>query len=176
MKHEKDPCSSCGCWDSDAEGCTMPSVDRSYGCPLENNVPLEIESKKQIDFFLPMEPPTPTAQEKGVTVRNGKPHFYEKPEITTIRIQFQVQLKAHAPNIPFKGAVRLVTKWCYGIKAKHRDGEYKTSRPDTDGALKLFKDAMTDVGYWKDDAQVSSEITEKFWANRPGIYVSIEEL
>lgn len=130
----------------------------------------------KIEFFLPMIPPTPTAQEKGVTVRNGKPHFYEKPEITTIRLQFQVNLRKHVPEQSYTGAVRLITKWCFPVKGKHKDGEYRTSRPDTDGIIKLFKDAMTDVGFWKDDALVASEITEKFWAALPGIYVSIEEL
>lgn len=27
-------CLDCDCWDSDREGCTMASVDRSYACPL----------------------------------------------------------------------------------------------------------------------------------------------
>jgi len=35
---------------------------------------------------------------------------------------------------------------------------------------------MTTVGFWKDDAQVTSEIAEKFWAEKPGIYIKIEEL
>lgn len=37
MDKEKysNPCRGCGCWDSDAEGCTMPSVDRLYACSLE---------------------------------------------------------------------------------------------------------------------------------------------
>ena len=35
---------------------------------------------------------------------------------------------------------------------------------------------MTKVGFWKDDALVASEITEKFWADQPGIYIRIEEL
>ena len=26
------PCYGCDCWDSDREGCTMPSVDRGYAC------------------------------------------------------------------------------------------------------------------------------------------------
>ncbi len=69
-----------------------------------------------------------------------------------------------------------MTKWCFPLTGKHRDGEYKTSRPDTDNLQKLLKDVMTDLGYWKDDAQVASEITEKFWAKIPGIYIAIEEL
>ena len=35
---------------------------------------------------------------------------------------------------------------------------------------------MTELGFWKDDALVASEITEKFWADVPGIYVRIEDL
>jgi Holliday junction resolvase RusA-like endonuclease len=35
---------------------------------------------------------------------------------------------------------------------------------------------MTDLGYWTDDALVASEIIEKFWAARPGIYICIEEV
>lgn len=33
------------------------------------------------EFFMPMTPPTVTAQEHQVTVRNGKPIFYDTPEI-----------------------------------------------------------------------------------------------
>lgn len=27
-------CKTCGCWDYEREGCTMPSVDEIYACPL----------------------------------------------------------------------------------------------------------------------------------------------
>lgn len=49
-------------------------------------------------------------------------------------------------------------------------------KPDTDNLQKLLKDCMTARGFWKDDAQVASEICEKFWAERPGIYICVEEL
>lgn len=29
------PCYDCGAWDDEREGCTMPSLDRLYACPLE---------------------------------------------------------------------------------------------------------------------------------------------
>lgn len=35
---------------------------------------------------------------------------------------------------------------------------------------------MTHVGFWQDDAQVASEIVEKFWAVTPGIYIAVREL
>ena len=42
--------------------------------------------------------------------------------------------------------------------------------------MKMLKDVMTDLRYWKDDAQVASEVIEKYWANIPGIYVKVENL
>ena len=71
--------------------------------------------------------------------------------------------------------VRMVTKWCFP-KGKHSDGEYKATKPDTDNLQKMLKDVMTEVGFWKDDALVASEITEKFWAEQTGIFISIEDL
>ena len=69
----------------------------------------------------------------------------------------------------------MVTKWCFP-KGKHSDGEYKATKPDTDNLQKMLKDVMTEVGFWKDDALVASEITEKFWAEQTGIFISIEDL
>lgn len=35
---------------------------------------------------------------------------------------------------------------------------------------------MTELHWWKDDAQVANEIVEKFWAEQPGIFISVEEI
>ena len=139
----------------------------------ENSSAIEKQTKQ---FFLPMIPPTVTAQQKGETIRCGKIHHYEKPEVTAVREKFKANLAKHIPERPFEGAVRLVTQWIYPITADHKDGEYKTTKPDTDNALKLFKDVMTDLKFWKDDAQVASEITEKFYGKVTGIFVKVEEI
>ena len=34
---------------------------------------------------------------------------------------------------------------------------------------------MTKLGFWNDDAEVASEIAEKFWSEVVGIYVRVEE-
>ena len=77
---------------------------------------------------------------------------------------------------PLTGPLRLTVKWLFPITGKHQDGEYKATRPDTDNLNKLLKDVLTDLHFWKDDAQVASEIIEKFWAQRTGIYIRIEKL
>ena len=76
---------------------------------------------------------------------------------------------------PYRRGVRLITKGGFP-KKEHKDGEYRITKPDTDNLQKMLKDCMTLVGFWKDDALVASEITEKFWAKTPGIYIRIEEL
>jgi len=128
------------------------------------------------EFFIPMaKVPTVTHQEKQVHVVNGKPIFYEPQELKAARQKLEGYLVKHKPEKKYVSGVRLLVKWCFP-KGRHKDGEYKITKPDTDNLQKLLKDVMTDVGFWKDDAQVASEICEKFWAELPGIFISISEL
>jgi len=128
------------------------------------------------EFFLPMQPPTSTAQMKQVTIRNGKPMFYDPPEVKEAKAKLIAHLTKHVPPKKYDGALRLTTKWCFPMTKNSKNGQYKHTKPDTDNLQKLLKDCMTDCGYWKDDALVASEITEKFWADVPGIYIKIEEV
>ncbi len=127
------------------------------------------------EFFMAMEPPTCTHQEKQVAVIKGKTVFYDPPEVAAARQKLEAHLAGHRPPKRFERGIQLVVKWCFP-RGRHRDGEYRTTRPDTDNLQKLLKDCMTAVGFWKDDALVASEIVEKFWAEIPGIYIRIEEL
>lgn len=128
-----------------------------------------------IEFFMPMaKVPTTTHQQKQVTVKNGKPIFYEPSDLKAARAKLTAHLGKHVPEKKYNGAIQLVTKWCFPVTGKHVNGEYKTTKPDTDNLQKLLKDCMTDLGFWKDDALVASEITEKFYADLPGIYIRIE--
>lgn len=129
-----------------------------------------------VNFFMAMKPPTCTHQEKQVHVINGKPVFYEPEEVKAARAKLRAYLGQYAPEQRFEGPVRLTTWWCFPIKGKHKDGEYRTSKPDTDNLVKLLKDVMTELKFWKDDAQVASEVIEKYWAEVPGIYVKVESL
>lgn len=133
-------------------------------------------------FFMPMIPPTKTHQQKEVRITWDKkkkkymPVFYEPTELKAVRAKLMAHLGQHVPERKYTTAVRLVTKWCFPITGQHQDGEYKSTKPDTDNLQKMLKDVMTDVGFWTDDALVASEITEKFWSRVPGIYIAIEEV
>ena len=74
------------------------------------------------------------------------------------------------------GKVRVYVKWLFPVGRGHFDGDWRTTPPDTDNLQKALKDVMTKLRFWGDDAQVASEIAEKFWAARPGIYVVAYEM
>lgn len=127
------------------------------------------------EFFMPMIPPTVTHQEKKIHVVKGKPVTYEPPELVDARAKLTAHLSKHCPEQPYTVGLRLTVKWLFP-RGRHRDSEYRITKPDTDNLNKLLKDCMTAAGFWKDDALVASEICEKFWAEVSGIYVRIEEL
>ena len=128
------------------------------------------------EFFMAMKPPTVTAQEHRLTAINGKPFVYDGEKIVDAKSKLTAHLSKHTPSEPYASAVRLITKWCFPKTGRHQNGDYKTSKPDTDNLQKLLKDCMTKCGFWKDDALVCSELCEKFWADFPGIFIHIEEL
>lgn len=129
-----------------------------------------------LDFFLPMIPPTVTLQEQKTGVRNGKPYRYDPPELKNARAKFLSFLAPHVPKEPIAGAIGLQVITGYPITGKHEDGEWKTTKPDTDNTIKLLKDCMTRLHFWKDDAQVALEINMKKYAATPGIMIRVQPL
>ncbi|CAM3605392.1 RusA family crossover junction endodeoxyribonuclease [Erysipelothrix urinaevulpis] len=125
---------------------------------------------------MPMQPPTTTHQQKQVRVVSGKPIFYEPDKVKAARSKLMGHLYNHVPDEPMKGPIQLVVKWIYPMTKKSVDGQYKTTKPDLDNVQKLLLDSMTDLKFWKDDAEVSSMLVEKFHSGIPGIYIQINEL
>lgn len=125
-----------------------------------------------------MKPPTVTNQEHKIRVVKGKPLMYEPPELMAAKSLLTDSLAKYKPKdmATIIGPIRLTVKWLFPVTDKHKSGEYKTTKPDTDNLDKMLKDCMTRVGYWKDDALVVSEIIEKFWAEPSGIFIKVEEL
>ena len=175
MKDEKQYCSTCR-WYRVFEGVCV-NGDSEYAAEFRAlDDTCEKWKSMVIGFFMAMQPPTCTHQEKQVHVVNGKPVFYEPPELKAAREKFRAHLGRHVPDERFTGPIRLTTWWCFPVEGKHRNGEYRTSKPDTDNLVKLLKDVMTELHFWNDDAQVASEVIEKYWADIPGIYVKVESL
>ena len=130
-----------------------------------------------MDFFIEIEPPTATAQEKQVRVVHGKPLFYDPAPVKAARKLLMTHLLPHRPATPFMGPISLSTIWLFPKGKSHSHGEWRITKPDTDNLQKLLKDCMTRCGFWKDDAQVVRETVEKRWSDEPtGIYIEIKLL
>lgn len=127
---------------------------------------------------MPMrQPPTTTHQQKQVVIRNGKPIFYEPEDLKAARAQLMAHLAKHVPERKLKGPLQLIVKWCFPITGNRKDGEYKDTRPDNGNSNKLLEDCMEDLGFFeRGDQQIASLIVEHFWAELPGIYISLKEL
>lgn len=79
--------------------------------------------------------------------------------------------KSH-PRRPSGASAGQVVLPCRGPQ----NGSWRTAKPDTDNLEKALKDEMTRLHFWADDAQVCSEIVEKFWSDPCGVFVRVEEL
>lgn len=51
-----------------------------------------------------------------------------------------------------------------------------TSKPDFDNAAKAVVDAMTALGFWRDDAQIAEATISKSYSDRPGCLISVATL
>ncbi len=127
------------------------------------------------EFFLPIPPPRVTHQQKKVAVVHGRPRFYEPRRLQEARRTLMLALAPYRPKEPLMGPVALCVRWQFP-RGRHKDMEYKVTRPDTDNLQKLLKDCMTDTGFWLDDAQVVWEQVEKVWSAVPGIYGTVREI
>ena len=128
----------------------------------------------ELSFILDIDPrEIPTAQTKRASMAGGHLRFFPSSKMQEAKGKLAILLRPYVPGKPIEGPVKLHTVWLYHTDDRHKAGTYKTTRPDTDNLIKLFKDCLTRAGFWRDDAQVASEVTEKFWGMTPGVYVEI---
>ena len=148
---------------------------------LAANIKKKTRYEMTTQFFIPMRPPTTThnAKELHAYMKGGKPCavLHDSSELKAARAKLHAYLAPHAPEkpIPAGRPVRLLVKWMFPAEGRP-DGSWRTSKPDTDNLEKALKDEMTRLHFWHDDAQVCSEIIEKFWADICGVFVQVEEL
>ena len=103
--------------------------------------------KSVTEFFMKIEKvPTVTAQERRVSAVKGKPVFYDSPRIKSAKALLAAHLKQHRLSKPNDSGVRLRVSWFFP-KGRHKDGEYRITKPDTDNLQKMLKDCMTLCGF-----------------------------
>ena len=128
-------------------------------------------------FFLPMKKiPRTTSQMKGINWAEKK--VFTKPELIAVQATYKNALAPYRPESPIKGAVQVITKWCFPTANKKKWGMWKPTKPDVGNSVKLFHDVMEDLGFFTNDSQIASEINQKFWTDpeHSGIFVQITKL
>jgi Holliday junction resolvase RusA-like endonuclease len=122
-----------------------------------------------IEFFHQFQPPRATAQQRQ---HIGKGRSYLPCAAQKARAVLMAVFERHAPPAPISGALSVTLLWTWNAKKTVP----KTTRPDLDNLAKFALDAMTDCGYWTDDAQVVELHTAKFLGPLPGIAVTVSQV
>lgn len=131
-----------------------------------------------INVFIP-EIPKGTAQQKGLQIVGGKPHYYTKPKVQAAKDIYASYLRNYRPAVPINGAVALTVAYYYKPRTKKEAGQPKTTRPDVDNLFKMVADILTDLRFWHDDAQVTEVHIYKNYAkadDKAGVMIMIKPL
>lgn len=133
--------------------------------------------KTIMKIFLLMNPPTVTAQERKVAMVGNRPIFYKPEKVRAAKAELIRYLRSFKPDSPYEGAIELHVVWLFPKGKSHKHNEWRITKPDTDNLEKMLKDCMTEIGFWKDDAQVVKELVEKRWSDEPcGISIEMGSL
>lgn len=125
-------------------------------------------------IYLPIDPPTRTAQQKGVRVVHGHPQFFEKKEVSEAKAVLKDLLLKFVPDETIKGPVRIEVTFAFGttVRKKIRD-EYRTTRPDLDNLFKGLADVLCELGFLEDDSIIVSLSLRKLWVPVEDAHLSI---
>ena len=131
-------------------------------------------------FFIPMQSAHHYPQrQRAARLHEGRaspaPVLHDSSELKAARAKLHAYLAPHAPGEAHPGRPSGAAAGQVDASPPRAapDGSWRTTKPDTDNLEKALKDEMTRLHFWHDDAQVCSEIVEKFWAGplrrvRPG--------
>jgi Holliday junction resolvase RusA-like endonuclease len=105
-------------------------------------------------------PPTRTAQQKGLKVINGHPMFFEKKVVRDAKTELMWKLKPYVPAEPMTGPLYIEIRWAFELKSCKKP-YWKTTRPDLDNLEKGLLDILGSMGFFHDDAQIVMKQTGK---------------
>lgn len=143
-----------------------------------------------ISFFVQGEPkgqPRPRAS----TFRNGgRPRIFDPGTAENWKSLIAYEAKAFEAHFPIEGPIGIAIDFSFarpkvhfrvlrGILAglKLTAPTWKEAKPDIDNLLKAVMDALTQVGAWRDDAQVcEATVRKRFTEEKQGAQITIEPL
>lgn len=137
---------------------------------------------RSLEFFAPCNPPTVTNQQhRFAQTKDGRIYSYRTQRQKEAVALLKSVLAPYVPPAPLEGAlsVKVSIRYPFRISEPERRKKLgllpKTTRPDADNLQKELQDVMTQLGFWRDDAQIFDLHVSKYWAENPGIKISITE-
>lgn len=131
-------------------------------------------------------PPSGTAQQKGIRVVNGKPYVFPKKSLRTAQEWLYTALVDTAPNTPYTAPVEIRVEWIYTApkstpkrvirQLKEGVRQPKKTRPDLDNLIKQLQDTLQFLNYIKDDCLISNIQAKKTIGNKAGLLIKIKEI
>lgn len=133
----------------------------------------------QAAFFVPGIPkaqPRPRAFAKRVGGGRFEARVYDPSTAEGWKSLIATEAKKHIPETPFEGPVAMRMVFYLPRPKDHfrKNGDlketapgYMLSKPDLDNLEKAVKDALTLLGFWKDDKQVIFVTKKKTYAKSP---------
>lgn len=127
----------------------------------------------KIEMRLNMLPPTKTFQDKGISVRRGKAHIYQRRDSADIREAMRSRLIKYIPEKPLEGPLKAEIDFCYPATEKAKEimlrnsyGWYpKATKPDCDNLSKQLLDVMQELGFYRNDSQIYVLLIQKFYVS-----------
>ena len=115
---------------------------------------------------------------------NGKARVYDAGTAEGWKSLVALSAKPHLPTQPIEGPILLDIEFFMPRPKSHfrKAGlkpdapQFHTGKPDADNLVKAVMDVLTQLGVWRDDAQVGTLRVRKGFADRPGCAVMIAEL
>lgn len=118
---------------------------------------------------------------------HGKARVFDPGTAEGWKSDLAVAARPHLPAAPLEGALEVRLAFWFARPKSHSTKRglrpdapgWFTSKPDADNLAKAVLDAMTTLGFWRDDAQVSSLWIVKRYATEqdaPGVAVTVARI
>jgi Holliday junction resolvase RusA-like endonuclease len=121
------------------------------------------------------DPPTVTAQQKGVMVRGGRPMFFTKKRVKDAQDALVLQLRQFKPRQPVEFPVLVKIKFAFRVTKARPNERVHAVRPDLDNLCKGVLDALVPAGWIADDALVDQLVAEKCRVGDPYLEITMKE-
>jgi Holliday junction resolvase RusA-like endonuclease len=135
-----------------------------------------------IRFTVDCKPPRATHNRKTIKKFGNRLGLGDDPELVAAKQMLALLFRKHRPKVPLVGALALEIvlhfPWNTGhTKAQCSNGPVrKSTTPDCSNLAKTIEDVLAKQMFFKNDSQVARLVVEKWYSDRPGISIEIQEL